>query len=141
MTVTDDRPTAVLGTRQLRKEDPALLTGEAKYANDLNIPGALHLVLVRSPYAHAKIKSINTAKALKVPGVLGVITALLITRSVTRPIEGAIELAEAVAAGNLTYRIEHVSRDEVGRLDGIISNFLEAIRPRPPTATKNARCS
>ena len=68
MTVTDDRPTAVLGTRQLRKEDPALLTGEAKYANDLDIPGALHLVLVRSPYAHAKIKKVDLSAAKAAPG-------------------------------------------------------------------------
>ena len=36
MTVTEDRPTSVLGTRMLRREDPALLTGEARYTNDLN---------------------------------------------------------------------------------------------------------
>ncbi|RTL17484.1 MAG: HAMP domain-containing protein [Burkholderiales bacterium] len=59
--------------------------------------------------------------------VLGVITALLITRSVTRPIEGAIELAEAVAAGNLTYRIEHVSRDEVGRLTVALQRMVESL--------------
>ncbi|MFM7253808.1 MAG: xanthine dehydrogenase family protein molybdopterin-binding subunit, partial [Ilumatobacteraceae bacterium] len=74
MTVTDDRPTAVLGSRLLRKEDPALLTGEAKYANDLNIPGALHLALVRSPYAHAAIKKIDTSAATASPGVVAVYT-------------------------------------------------------------------
>ena len=70
MTVTDDRPTSVLGTRLLRKEDPALLTGEAKYCNDLNLPGALHLALVRSPYAHARITSIDLSAALAAPGVV-----------------------------------------------------------------------
>ena len=38
-------------------EDPALLTGEAKFTNDLDIPGALYLAVVRSPYAHARITS------------------------------------------------------------------------------------
>jgi carbon-monoxide dehydrogenase large subunit len=70
MTMTDDRPNAVLGTRRLRKEDPALLTGEAKYTNDLNIPGALHLALVRSPYAHARILSVDLSAALAMPGVV-----------------------------------------------------------------------
>ena len=70
MTVTDDRPTSVLGQRLLRKEDPALLTGEAKYCNDLNLPGALHLALVRSPYAHARITSVDLSAALAAPGVV-----------------------------------------------------------------------
>ena len=43
MTMTDNRQNTVIGTRQLRREDPALLTGEAKFTNDLNLPGALHL--------------------------------------------------------------------------------------------------
>ena len=56
---TVEAPTSVIGQRLLRKEDPALLTGEAKFTNDLNVPGALHLALVRSPYAHARITSID----------------------------------------------------------------------------------
>ncbi|MFM2078331.1 MAG: hypothetical protein RJA49_2221 [Actinomycetota bacterium] len=70
MTVTDDRPASVLGTRLLRREDPALLTGEAKYANDLNIPGALHLAVLRSPYAHARILSIDVSAAAAAHGVV-----------------------------------------------------------------------
>jgi carbon-monoxide dehydrogenase large subunit len=70
MTIIDDRPGAVLGTRRLRKEDPALLTGEARFTNDLNIPGALHLALVRSPYAHARILSVDLSAALAMPGVV-----------------------------------------------------------------------
>ena len=70
MTVTENRPNTVLGTRLLRREDPALLTGEAKYCNDLNLPGALHLALVRSPYAHARIRSVDLSAALAAPGVV-----------------------------------------------------------------------
>ena len=67
MTVTDDRPATVLGSRMLRREDPALLTGEAKYTNDLHLPGALHLALARSPYAHARILSVDLSAALSAP--------------------------------------------------------------------------
>ena len=74
MTITENRPGSVLGTRMLRKEDPALLTGEAKYTNDLNIPGALHLALVRSPYAHARIVSVDVSAALAMPGVVAAYT-------------------------------------------------------------------
>ncbi len=70
MTVTDDRPSTVLGTRLLRREDPALLTGEAKYTNDLHLPGALHLAVLRSPYAHARIVSVDLAAAAAAPGVV-----------------------------------------------------------------------
>jgi carbon-monoxide dehydrogenase large subunit len=76
MTVTDDPTTSsgVIGQRVLRKEDPALLTGEAKYANDLELPGAGHLAVLRSPYANARIVSIDTSAAAAHPGVRAVYT-------------------------------------------------------------------
>jgi aerobic carbon-monoxide dehydrogenase large subunit len=70
MTITEDAPTMVIGTPRLRKEDPALLTGEGKFTNDLSIPGALYMALVRSPYAHANILSVDVSAALAVPGVI-----------------------------------------------------------------------
>lgn len=74
MTMTENRTNTVIGTRMLRREDPALLTGEGKYTNDLNIPGSLHLAVLRSPYAHAKIISIDTSAAKALPGVIAVYT-------------------------------------------------------------------
>jgi carbon-monoxide dehydrogenase large subunit len=57
-----------------RKEDPRFIRGQGRYVDDIQLPGMLYLDIVRSPFAHAKIKSINTDRALKVPGVLAVIT-------------------------------------------------------------------
>src|SRR5438045_1892175 len=57
-----------------RKEDPRLIRGRGNYVDDIQLPGMLHMDIVRSPFAHAKIKSINAEKALKIPGVLAVIT-------------------------------------------------------------------
>jgi carbon-monoxide dehydrogenase large subunit len=57
-----------------RKEDPRFIRGKGNYVDDIQLPGMLHMDIVRSPYAHAKIKSINSEKALKIPGVLAVIT-------------------------------------------------------------------
>lgn len=74
MTMTELRHNTVIGTRLLRREDPALLTGEAKFTNDLNIPSALHLAVLRSPYAHADITSINSKAAVALPGVVAVYT-------------------------------------------------------------------
>nr|MDA8208643.1 hypothetical protein [Actinomycetota bacterium] len=53
----------VLGQRVLRREDPKLLTGEAKFSDDLAIPGALHMAVLRSTVAHARIASIDTSAA------------------------------------------------------------------------------
>ncbi|MGZ6967735.1 MAG: xanthine dehydrogenase family protein molybdopterin-binding subunit [Acidimicrobiia bacterium] len=66
--------TAVVGTRQLRREDAALLTGEAKFVDDLAVPGALHVKLLRSTVAHARIVSIDTGAAASMPGVVAVHT-------------------------------------------------------------------
>jgi carbon-monoxide dehydrogenase large subunit len=57
-----------------RKEDPRFIRGKGNYVDDIVLPGMLWMDIVRSPFAHAKLKSINTEKALKVPGVLAVIT-------------------------------------------------------------------
>jgi carbon-monoxide dehydrogenase large subunit len=66
--------TKVIGQSIKRKEDPRLITGEAKNLEDLTLPGLLHAAILRSPYAHARIKKINTKKAAKAPGVVAVFT-------------------------------------------------------------------
>jgi len=63
-----------MGHSMKRKEDPRFIRGKGNYVDDIVLPGMLWMDIVRSPFAHAKIKSINTEKALKVPGVLAVIT-------------------------------------------------------------------
>ncbi len=62
----------LLGTKVKRLDGPAKATGTAKYTYDVNRPGLLHAVIVRSPHAHAKIKTIDTAAAEKMPGVKAV---------------------------------------------------------------------
>jgi carbon-monoxide dehydrogenase large subunit len=63
-----------LGKSMKRKEDARFIQGKGNYIEDINLPGMIWLDIVRSPYAHAKIKSINTEKAAKIPGVLGFVT-------------------------------------------------------------------
>ena len=58
-----------------RKEDPRFVHGKGKFVEDIYLPGMVYGVFVRSPYAHAKINGINTEAALKVPGVITVVTA------------------------------------------------------------------
>jgi aerobic carbon-monoxide dehydrogenase large subunit len=63
-----------LGHSIKRKEDPRFIRGQGHYVDDIQLPGMLYLDIVRSPFAHAKITKIDTERALKVPGVLAVIT-------------------------------------------------------------------
>jgi carbon-monoxide dehydrogenase large subunit len=64
-----------IGCSRKRKEDPRLIQGKGNYVDDIKLPGMLFADMVRSPYAHARITSINKEKALALPGVHAVLTA------------------------------------------------------------------
>ena len=64
-----------LGTSRKRVEDARFTQGKGNYVDDLKLPGMLFGDFVRSPYAHARVKAINTEKALALPGVHAVLTA------------------------------------------------------------------
>lgn len=67
--------TKYFGQPVKRKEDPRLLTGQALFIDDVELPGMLHAAFLRSDYAHARVLSIDTAAARERPGVVMVITA------------------------------------------------------------------
>lgn len=71
---TVPQPYKVLGTRPIRHDGADKVTGRAIYTNDVKLNGLIHGKILRSPYAHAKIKSIDTSAAEKAPGVLAVVT-------------------------------------------------------------------
>ena len=58
-----------------RFEDPRLIRGGGRYIDDFQMPGMAHGVVVRSPHAHAKVKSVDVEAARAAPGVLCVLTA------------------------------------------------------------------
>jgi carbon-monoxide dehydrogenase large subunit len=64
----------VIGQPILRNEDLRLLTGQGQYSDDINLDGQAYAVMVRSPHAHARIRTIDSAAALALPGVLAVLT-------------------------------------------------------------------
>ncbi len=68
-------PRRILGSPMLRSEDRALLTGTARYTDDVPCEGALHGVFVRSPIAHALVRSVDVDEARAMPGVVGVFVA------------------------------------------------------------------
>jgi CO/xanthine dehydrogenase Mo-binding subunit len=64
----------VIGTRPVRHDGVDKVTGRARYGADVKLPGMLHGAIVRSPLAHARIRGIDTSKALALPGVHAVVT-------------------------------------------------------------------
>ena len=82
----------VVGTRPIRHDGLDKVTGRARYAADIQLPGLLHGKVLRSPHAHAKVLSIDTSAALKVPGVKAVVTA----KDLPIIEERTIDLAETV---------------------------------------------
>ncbi|GIW35314.1 MAG: hypothetical protein KatS3mg072_2647 [Meiothermus sp.] len=64
----------LFGKAMKRVEDPRFITGTGNYTDDMTLPGMVHAAMVRSPYAHARIKKIDVSKARSYPGVLAVIT-------------------------------------------------------------------
>ncbi|MCE3550527.1 xanthine dehydrogenase family protein molybdopterin-binding subunit [Pseudonocardia sp. RS11V-5] len=74
MTATADTTALEFGKARVRKEDARLITGRSRYTDAITPPGTLHVAVVRSPLAHARITSIDTTEAKRAPGVHGVYT-------------------------------------------------------------------
>ena len=72
MTATQERPAdeveREIGRDRRRKEDQRLITGRTRWTDNIQLPGMLHLAMVRSPFAHANIVSIDTSAAKEAPG-------------------------------------------------------------------------
>ena len=67
-------PTGPVGSAIKRVEDPRFITGRARYLDDIKLTGMTHMSILRSPYAHANIRSVDTSAAQVMPGVLAVFT-------------------------------------------------------------------
>src|SRR6266849_5767689 len=73
MTAQTEAPEAQageLGKARLRKEDERLITGQTNWTDNITLPGMLHIAFLRSPYAHARITSVDVSAALNEPGVI-----------------------------------------------------------------------
>ena len=75
-----------IGQPVRRREDLRLLTGKGRYGDDVNLPGQAYAVMVRSPHAHALIRSIDATAARAMPGVLAVLTAEDVEADGLRPL-------------------------------------------------------
>jgi carbon-monoxide dehydrogenase large subunit len=103
-------PGSILGTRVPRTEDPELLTGAARYLNDLELPGKLHAVFARSEVAHAGLATVHVDDALATPGVVAVLTA-----------------ADLGVAPHHTFAVVHADFARPPLADGVVRFVGEAI--------------
>src|SRR5262245_31104022 len=132
-----------------RKEDPRFLRGQGNYVDDVVLPGMLHMDIVRSPFAHAKINRIDSAAALKVPGVLAVITGetlaqyklhwmptLMSDSQMVLPVEKVMYQAQEVAAVIATDR--YAAADGVAAVEvdydplPVVVDPFKALEPGAP---------
>jgi aerobic carbon-monoxide dehydrogenase large subunit len=80
MTAEEHATTHWLGKSVKRTEDDRFLRGRGNYIEDVKLPGMLHMAILRSPVAHAKINSIDTSAATALPGVVAVVTGELLAQ-------------------------------------------------------------
>lgn len=99
-----ERPSTLIGSSQRRMEDHRLLIGAGQYLDDLHVPGVADVALVHSPYAHARIRSIETEAARAMPGVLAVVTADDLREIGGVPVAGNLKIPEHPALANGTVR-------------------------------------
>ncbi len=109
MTAVDDRPTAEIGQARKRKEDQRLITGRTRWTDNLVLPGMLHLAMVRSPFAHARISAIDTSEAASAPGVVGVYTGADLADNQGVNINAWPVTADQVAPPHLPVVVDHVA--------------------------------
>jgi len=117
-----------MGHRMKRKEDPRFIQGKGNYIDDVKLPGMLYMDIVRSPYAHAKIVSIDDSEALAMEGVLTVIKGedlkaagdlhwmptLMSDTQMVLPIDKVIYYAQEVCAVIATER--YIAADAIERI-------------------------
>src|SRR5215475_1875800 len=78
-----DRPNSYIGKTVPRPNLDRLMQGRGQYVSDLELPRMVHVVYVRSPYAHAKIKGIDSASAKQMPGIIAVVTGQELAEIIT----------------------------------------------------------
>jgi aerobic carbon-monoxide dehydrogenase large subunit len=80
MAVQEAATTGWVGRSVKRKEDDRFIRGRGNYIDDIKLPGMLHMAVLRSPFAHARIRSIDASRAQELPGVVAVVTGELLAQ-------------------------------------------------------------
>ncbi len=107
-----------------RKEDPALLVGKANWTDNIKLPGMLHMSMLRSPFAHAKVTSLDVSAAKEHPGVLEVFTG----EDLASEWPGGVPCAAQVTEGQKTPFHPPIVTDEVRYLGDVVAVVVASDR-------------
>lgn len=142
MTTSETRKYKVIGTRPVRHDGVDKVTGRAQYGADIRPTGMLYGVILRSPHAHAKIKSIDTSAAEKLPGVRAVVTGKDFPDQVGRIVElgeGAVNMrhlsANVMAHDKALYKghaVAAVAADSIHIAEEATKLIKVEYEPLPP---------
>ena len=127
MTQTAQRPE--VGTPRKRKEDRRLITGRTRWTDNIQLPGMLHLAMVRSPFAHATISSIDAEAAKAAPGVVTVLTGQDV-----KDVQGGLPTAWAITPDQKTPVHPAIAVDRVAFSGEVVA----VVVARTPTAARDA---
>ncbi len=94
MTATEASATTTVGRVQLRKEDARLLTGQSRWTDNLAPPGSLHVAILRSPVAHARLARVDVSPALAQPGVVAAFTGADLADAWAAPMPSAWQVSD-----------------------------------------------
>ena len=120
-----------IGQAMKRKEDPRFLTGRGTYVDDLALPGMVYAAMVRSPYAHARIKSIDISRARQAPGVIAVYTGEEMQRDGVGPLPCGLLLPDMKLPPHYA-----IARDRVRHVGEIVAVVIADDRYRAEDAAE-----
>ena len=120
----------VVGTRPIRHDGADKVMGRARYAADIHLPGMLHGKILRSPYAHARIKTIDATRALALDGVEAVVTGMDLP-------EMSAEVADLEEGANVNYGF--YSRNVLAREKALyLGHAIAAVAATSPALAEQA---
>ncbi len=123
-----------IGQSVPRAEDPTLLTGRGRYTDDIQLPGQVWAVMVRSPYAHGVIRGIGTEAARAMPGVLGVFTGADLAE--VRPMTCGMPLKNADGTPLKTTRRPPLATDKVRHVGDPVAFVVAETRAQAKDAAE-----
>ncbi|MBU6334941.1 MAG: molybdopterin-dependent oxidoreductase [Chloroflexi bacterium] len=161
--MTAEAPTKVIGKALKRREDPQLIVGQGNFLDDIKLAGMVHAVVLRSPYAHARIRSIDTSRAQAHPGVVAVFTGEDMLDINPLPcawaaaggrVQNNLNTPRALAVGEVHFAGDavalvlaedrYVARDAADLIDvdyeplGVVVDARKAVEPGAPQLHENA---
>ncbi len=151
--IATKRKFKLVGTRPVRPDGVDKVTGRARFGADMTAPGMLHALILRSPHAHARIKSIDTSRAERLPGVKAVVTrddfALPERRDLVDICYNVMAREKALYDGHAVAAVAAVSkpvaREALRRIKVVyeilphVTDVDEAMKPNAPILHKDMR--